>query len=422
MNIDQVLEYVEEQDVKFIRLSFCDVFGKQKNVSILPDELPKAFKEGISIDGSAIDGFMDEKNSDLFLYPDPDTCSILPWRSMEGAVIRMECQIKYPDETPFERDCRYIMKKAIRKAKEKGITFVFGTEFEFYLFKLDENENNTYIPLDQGGYMDVSPEDKGEDVRREICFTLSDMGIQPEASHHEEGPGQNEIDFHYAGALTAADNAMAFKGAVRSIAAQYGLCASFMPKPLSDEYGNGLHVNLSVEKDGRSLFEQEGGVLAPDAQHAMAGILHRIREISLFLNPIPSSYRRLGSFEAPKAVNWSYGSRSQLIRIPACTPGHGRMELRSPDPACNPYLAFALILAAAMEGITEVAPLQSPMAVTEYLPGNLEEAIALAETSEFVREVIPESTLNKYLDEKRKTAARFDADPKAVFQQHLRTI
>ena len=422
MTQQEVIEFVQENDVKFIRLAFVDLFGAMKNIAVMASELPRAFEGGISFDASAVKGFCDVDRSELFLKPDPNTLTLLPWRPQTGRVARMMCDCLTPEGKPFDGYSRTILRRQVEKARSLGYFFRLGTEYEFYLFQADENGEGTLKPQDQAGYMDVSPLDKGENIRREICLTLEEMHIQPESSHHENGPGQNEIDFHYAGALTAADNAMAFKGAVRSIAAQYGLCASFMPKPLSDEYGNGLHVNLSVEKDGRSLFEQEGGVLAPDAQHAMAGILHRIREISLFLNPIPSSYRRLGSFEAPKAVNWSYGSRSQLIRIPACTPGHGRMELRSPDPACNPYLAFALILAAAMEGITEVAPLQSPMAVTEYLPGNLEEAIALAETSEFVREVIPESTLNKYLDEKRKTAARFDADPKAVFQQHLRTI
>mgnify|MGYP000031241509 FL=1 len=270
--------------------------------------------------------------------------------------------------------------------------------------------------------MDVSPLDKGENVRRDICLTLENMGIIPESSHHEHGPGQNEIDFQYAGALKAADNAMSFKTTVRTIANQYGLCASFLPKPLRDESGNGLHINLSIERGGINIFEQQDGQLSLDAQHAIAGILSRIREISLFLNPLPSSYQRLGCWEAPKRINWSFGNRSQLVRIPAAHPGAGRMELRSPDPACNPYLAFALVLAAAMEGITEVTPLQAPLDDSGSLPESLEEAISLAEKSAFIREVLPENVIDAYLAEKKKTAARFEADANAVFQQHLRTI
>lgn len=399
MNIDQVLEYVEEQDVKFIRLSFCDVFGKQKNVSILPDELPKAFKEGISIDGSAIDGFMDEKNSDLFLYPDPDTCSILPWRSMEGAVIRMECQIKYPDETPFERDCRYILKKAIRKAKEKGITFVFGTEFEFYLFKLDENENNTYIPLDQGGYMDVSPEDKGEDVRREICFTLSDMGIQPEASHHEEGPGQNEIDFRYSTALRAADNAQTFKWVVKTISKSNGLYADFSPKPLKQEAGNGLHINISIESEDNKDY----------LDNVLAGLMNHLEEMTLFLNPDVSSYERIGKRKAPKYITWSAYNRTQAIRIPATKCKNIRLELRSPDPCCNPYLAFALIIYAGLDGIERNLKAPEEVNVNLYqakdditsqlkaIPDSIRKASNITRESEFIAEYIPEKIIEAYL-------------------------
>lgn len=399
MNIDQVLEYVEEQDVKFIRLSFCDVFGKQKNVSILPDELPKAFKEGISIDGSAIDGFMDEKNSDLFLYPDPDTCSILPWRSMEGAVIRMECQIKYPDETPFERDCRYILKKAIRKAKEKGITFVFGTEFEFYLFKLDENENNTYIPLDQGGYMDVSPEDKGEDVRREICFTLSDMGIQPEASHHEEGPGQNEIDFRYSTALRAADNAQTFKWVVKTISKSNGLYADFSPKPLKQEAGNGLHINISIESEDNKDY----------LDNILAGLMNHLEEMTLFLNPDVSSYERIGKRKAPKYITWSAYNRTQAIRIPATKSKNIRLELRSPDPCCNPYLAFALIIYAGLDGIERNLKAPEEVNVNLYqakdditsqlkaIPDSIRKASNITRESEFIAEYIPEKIIEAYL-------------------------
>ena len=417
----EVMEFVEENDVKFIRLAFVDLFGTMKNIAIMPTELPRAFDRGISFDASAVKGFCDISSSELFLKPDPGTLTVLPWRPQTGRVARMICDCLTPDGTLFEGYSRTILRRQVEKARELGYQFRMGTEYEFYLFQADEQGEMTLRPQDEAGYMDVAPLDKGENVRREICLTLEAMGIQPERSHHEHGPGQNEVDFRAAGALTAADNAMTFKSTVRTIAAQYGLHASFMPKPLSEESGNGLHVNLSIEKDGIQLFEAPDGTLTDDAQHAMAGILRRIREISVFLNPIPNSYRRLGSFEAPKHINWSFGNRSQLIRIPASVPGTGRMELRSPDPACNPYLAFALMIAAAMEGIREQMPLQKPLEVTGDLPGSLFTAVMYARESGFVYEVLGDM-LKKYTDEKKKTAARFETDPEGLFRQHLRTI
>ncbi len=422
MTEQEVLEFVEENDVKFIRLAFVDLFGALKNISIMPTQLHRALNGSVSFDASAVKGFCDISHSELFLRPDPKTITLLPWRPQTGRVARMMCDCLTPDGKPFEGYSREILRRQVEKARALGLTFRIGTEYEFYLFQADEAGNITLQPQDRAGYMDVSPLDKGENVRRDICLTLENMNIMPESSHHEQGPGQNEIDFHYAGALTAADHAMSFKTAVRTIANQYGLCASFMPKPLRDESGNGLHINLSIERGGVNIFAQENGKLSNDAQHAIAGILSRIREISLFLNPLPSSYQRLGCCEAPKRINWSFGNRSQLVRIPAAEAGSGRMELRSPDPACNPYLAFALVLAAAMEGITEVTPLQEPLKDSGELPDNLEEAIALASKSSFIREVLPESVIEAYLEEKRKTAARYEADANAVYQLHLRTI
>ena len=418
----EVIEFVEENDVKFIRLAFMDFFGTMKNIAIMPTQLHRAFNGGISFDASAVKGFCDISNSELFLKPDPNTLTVLPWRPQTGRVARMICDCLTPDGKLFEGYSRTILRRQVEKAREQGYRFRLGTEYEFYLFQADEQGNVTTRPQDEAGYMDVSPLDKGENVRREICLTLEAMGIAPECSHHEHGPGQNEVDFRSAEALTAADHAMTFKTTVRTIAAQYGLCASFMPKPLEKESGNGLHVNLSIEKDGgQHLFETEDGTLSSDAQHAMAGILRRIREISVFLNPIPNSYTRLGQFEAPRQINWSFGNRGQLIRIPAALPGMGRMELRSPDPACNPYLAFALIIAAAMEGIRDQAELQPPLENVGKLPGSLYEAILCARESGFVREV-PGDTLDKYIEEKKKTAARHETEPEALFALHLRTI
>lgn len=388
MTYEDVIEFCEEQDVRFIRLSYFDIYGIQKNVSVLPSELKRAFTEGISFDASAIDGFLDEVHSDLFLYPDPNTMSILPWRSMDGSVIRMYCDIKYPDGTPFERDVRYILKKAVNKAKEMGISVNFGSEFEFYLFKQDENGENTYIPLDQAGYMDIAPLDKGENVRREICLTLSEMGIDPEVSHHEMGHGQNEIDFRYSSALQAADNAATFKWVVQAIANMQGLVADFSPKPINDQPGNGMHINMSVENHEELMMP------------FMAGILNRIEEMTLFLNPIKDSYKRLGKDKAPQYISWSYQNRNQLIRIPA-THSTNRIELRSPDCSCNIYLAYALLICAGLEGIEkklETIPC-TDVATNDLkrLPQDLKEAKRKASESEWLRYILGKDVVDIYV-------------------------
>ncbi len=388
MTYEDVIEFCEEQDVRFIRLSYFDIYGIQKNVSVLPSELKRAFKEGISFDASAIDGFLDEVHSDLFLYPDPNTMSILPWRSMDGSVIRMYCDIKYPDGTPFERDVRYILKKAVNKAKEMGISVNFGSEFEFYLFKQDENGENTYIPLDQAGYMDIAPLDKGENVRREICLTLSEMGIDPEVSHHEMGHGQNEIDFRYSSALQAADNAATFKWVVQAIANMQGLVADFSPKPINDQPGNGMHINMSVENHEELMMP------------FMAGILNRIEEMTLFLNPIKDSYKRLGKDKAPQYISWSYQNRNQLIRIPA-THSTSRIELRSPDCSCNIYLAYALLICAGLEGVEkklETIPC-TDVATNDLkrLPQDLKEAKRKASESKWLRNILGKDVVDIYV-------------------------
>ena len=388
MTYEDVIEFCEEQDVRFIRLSYFDIYGIQKNVSVLPTELKRAFTEGISFDASAIDGFLDEVHSDLFLYPDPNTMSILPWRSMDGSVIRMYCDIKYPDGTPFERDVRYILKKAVNKAKELGISVNFGSEFEFYLFKQDENGENTYIPLDQAGYMDIAPLDKGENVRREICLTLSEMGIDPEVSHHEMGHGQNEIDFRYSSALQAADNAATFKWVVQAIANMQGLVADFSPKPINDQPGNGMHINMSVENHEELMMP------------FMAGIFNRIEEMTLFLNPTKNSYKRLGKDKAPQYISWSYQNRNQLIRIPA-THSTNRIELRSPDCSCNIYLAYALLICAGLEGIEkklETIPC-TDVATNDLkrLPQDLKEAKRKANESEWLRDILGKDVVDIYV-------------------------
>ena len=389
---DEVMTYCQEEDVKFIRLAFCDLTGRQKNIAIMPEELGRAFRYGISFDASAIPGFGDEVRSDLFLFPDPSTLSVLPWRSAQGQVVRMFCDIRRPDGSPFERDSRRLLKKAVEAAKEMGITCYFGAEFEFYLFRTGENGEATRIPYDNAGYMDIAPEDKGENVRREICLTLVDMGIRPEGSHHEEGPGQNEIDFRYSDALTAADNAVTFQAVVKTIAMQSGLSACFSPKPLPDQSGNGLHINMSLQ-GARDQRQRDA---------FMAGILRHVREITAFLNPTEESYLRLGEKKAPRYVTWSPENRSQLIRIPAARGDAVRFELRSPDPGANPYIAYALLIYAGLEGIRTESSLCPPVNVNlftagpevtdslETLPANLPEALELARRSPLIARYMPE--------------------------------
>lgn len=389
---DEVMTFVEEEDVKFIRLAFCDVHGRQKNISIMPSELKRAFEDGVSFDSSAIAGFGDVVHSDLFLHPDPSTLSVLPWRPSNGRVVRMFCDIKYPDGRQYENDGRYILRKAVAKATDMGITCYFGSEFEFYLFNTDENGEKTDKPFDNAGYMDIAPDDKGENVRREICFTLLDMGIMPESSHHEEGPGQNEIDFRYGGAMTAANNAVTFKSVVKTIAKRNGLYADFSPKPLLHESGNGMHINVSVKSND--------GINHTDS--FMAGILDHITEMTAFLNPTEESYKRLGEDKAPKYVTWSPENRSQLIRIPAAKKEYSRIELRSPDPCANPYVAYALIIYAGLDGVKRKLKSPKPVNVDLYnassditeslkgLPDTLEKARKEASNSGFIKSILPE--------------------------------
>ena len=389
---EDVYSYVEQEDVKFIRLAFCDISGRQKNISIMPQELKRAFSQGISFDASAIGGFGGVVESDLFLFPIPSTLSLMPWRPSRGKVVRMFCKIRYPDGRPFPMDCRALLAQAVREARDLGLSIQIGAEFEFYLFKTDADGNPTTQPFDHAGYMDRAPEDKGENVRREICLTLESMGILPESSHHEEGPGQNEIDFRYSDAMTAADNALLFASTVRAVAVSNGLYADFSPKPIPGEAGNGLHINISLKTEEGSHLNQ----------HFMAGILDHIREMTAFLNPTENSYRRLGEKKAPRFVTWSPGNRSQLIRIPAAQGEYKRMELRSPDPTVNPYLAYALVIFAGLDGVKRKLLPPEPLNVNMYtagpeitdaletLPGSLAEARKLARESEFIRSVLPE--------------------------------
>ena len=412
--VREVLEFVKQNDVKFIRLAFCDMFGTQKNISIMPDELERAFKEGVSFDASAIRGFGDVAKSDLLLFPDADTLNVLPWRPQQGRVVRFFCDIKTPDKEEFLYDSRNILKKVVRICQEKGYTPYIGTECEFYLFKTDEDGEATYITHDKGGYFDMAPIDKGENIRREICLCLEEMGIKPESSHHEQGPGQNEIDYEYSNALSAADNLISFRSLVKTKASENGLFASFMPRPLETECGSGLHINISLYKDNKNIFEDKNDKQYKYAESFISGILNRIEEITLFLNSSTNSYKRLGKDKAPKYITWSKENRSQLIRIPASKGNRCRMELRSPDSSCNPYIAFALLIKAGIEGIEKNLQLCNPHNINLFnandnkvknlktLPNNLNEAINNALNSEFIKTVLPQKTINNYIDDKKQ--------------------
>jgi glutamine synthetase len=395
---DEILQFAQEEDVKFIRLAFCDIFGKQKNISIMPDELPRAFDQGITFDASSILGFSDEAHSDLLLHPEADTLMPLPWRPEHGRVVQMFSSVSYPDGTPFEGDTRHILKKAVKASMDAGYSFSFGSEQEFYLFRLDDKGKKTSIPCDEAGYMDIAPDDHGENVRREICLTLEKMGIHPESSHHEEGPGQNEIDFRYSSPLEAADNSQMFQRIVKTVAHRNGLYADFSPKPVKNKPGNGFHINMSVNP-----FDENNNF-----KHMLAGIMKNIEDMTLFLNPTKDSYKRLGKAKAPGYITWSEENRSQLIRIPAAAGEYRRAELRSPDPGANPYLAFALLIYAGLEGIQNKLELPEPAKINLYkaspgelsrykkLPNSYQKACSLASSSSFIKEHIPSKILEIY--------------------------
>lgn len=387
---EEVMRFVREQDVRFVKLAFCDIYGNLKNISISSKELERAFVQGISFDASAITGFLKVDESDLFLFPDASTLSILPWRPSQGRVIRLFCFIKRPDGTQFEGDTRSLLSSWADKAVLAGYQFTVGPECEFYIFQRDENGEPTRKPVDHGTYFDPSPLDKCENIRREICLTLQQMGFYTERSHHESGPGQNEVDFRYGSPLESADNLITFKNVVKSLAERAGLFASFLPKPLPAESGSGLHVNIALSEQNEYL-----------QSFMIAGILRRIDDITLFCNPLVNSYERLGTFEAPKHVGWGHANRSLLVRIPQASGPYRRFEVRSPDPSTNPYLCFTLLIAAAMEGIKDkVAIGEEQQYRKQDLPATLAEAIECARKSSFIQTVLPHRLIDFFLEAK----------------------
>lgn len=415
----EVINFVKENDIKFIRLAFCDVFGIQKNIAIMSDELQNAFENGIAFDGFAIDGFSNEKNNTLLLFPDPTTLSILPWRPSEGRVARFFCDVKYPNGENFESDSRMILTKAVNKAKEMGYTIKVGTECEFYIFKTDDEGQPTLMPYDEAGYFDVSPVDKGENIRREICLTLEEMGITPISSHHERGPGQNRIIFRNSEALLAADDFVTFKWIVKAIANKNGGYATFMPKPLKELSGSGLHLNLLVFKDNENILSK-GLEDSKEAKYFIAGIMNRIKEITAILNPTRNSYKRFGEFYAPKSITWSKKNPNTLIKITDYIENRSKVTLRSLDPTANPYLAFALVINAGLEGIKRKEELNENANLKYFtqdakiedidtLADNFSLALGVFENSTFVKECLGENLVYNFVN-KRKKDLQIDED------------
>ncbi len=421
----EVLQFVEENDVKFVKLMFCDIFGALKAISVPAGELQKVFDKGLLFDASKLSGFMNFFCTDLLLFPDPNTLALLPWRPQQGRVVRLFCTVKYPDGTVFEGDGRSFLKNAIEYARGKGFNFLIGTSCEFYVFEKNDNGKITKIPHDFAGYCDTAPADRGENLRRDICITLEQMDIYPGSSRHEGGPGQNEIDFQYSNALRAADNLVTFKNVVKSVADRNGLYATFMPKPLCDRPGSGLHIMLMCMKGTENIFAPRLGDMSSEARSMIAGILNRIKDITLFLNATAGSYSRLGSALAPKYISWSHENHAQLLRVPMESKEENAVILRSPDNTCNPYFALGLIIYACLEGVLTKAKLRDAADLSneelescaEKLPTNLREAVEAARDSEFLKEHLPEELLEHVINEKTCEVNEYDrCENKEMFE------
>lgn len=415
----KILNMAETEDVEFIRLQFTDLFGTLKNVAITKSQLAKALDNKIMFDGSSIEGFARIEESDMYLYPDYDTFEILPFRPHQGKVARMICDVYKPDGTQLENDPRFILKKVIKEAEDMGYVFNVGPECEFFLFHTDDNGGPTTISHEKAGYFDLGPTDLGENARRDIVLNLEEMGFEVEASHHEVAPAQHEINFKYGEALETADRIMTYKLTVKTIAKRHGLYASFMPKPKYGVCGSGMHINMSLsDKEGKNIFADENDVngLSKEAYSFIAGLMEHMREMSAITNPIVNSYKRLvPGYEAPTYIAWSATNRSPLVRVPAAKGSGTRVELRCPDCACNPYLAFAVCLAAGLDGIkrglTPPASVQQDIfemtekeraeARIDSLPRNLYEAVQEMKKSEFMKGVLGEEVFRKYVSAKR---------------------
>ena len=413
-----IFNMVEEEDVEFIRLQFTDMFGTLKNVAITSSQLEKALSNECMFDGSSIEGFVRIEESDMYLYPDLDTFVIFPWRPQQGKVARIICDVYTSDRKPFEGDPRYILKKAVEDATQMGYRFDVGPECEFFLFNQDEDGQPTTISMERAGYFDLGPIDLGENARRDMVLTLEDMGYEIEASHHEVAPAQHEIDFRYDEAVKTADNIMTFKLVTKTIAKRHGLHATFMPKPKDGIHGSGMHLNMSLSRDGKNVFadEKDPNGLSKEAYYFIGGLMKHIKAISFITNPIVNSYKRLvPGYEAPVYIAWSANNRTPLIRIPRVSGESTRVELRSPDGAANPYLALAVCLAAGMEGIKnkilppesvdeniyEMTDVVKNALGIEELPASLREAITEFQKDQFMQEVLGEELSQKLIESKR---------------------
>ena len=415
---EQVLSLVKENNVRFIRLQFTDILGQLKNVAITDKQLEKALKNDCMFDGSSIEGFVRIEESDMRLYPDLDSFVIYPWSSAEHRVARLICNVYRPDHTPFEGDPRNVLIRALEQASKMGYTFNVGPELEFFLFHTAPDGAPTTQTHDAAGYFDLGPVDMGEEARIAICLALEEMGFEIEASHHECAPGQHEIDFKYAEALTAADDIVTFKLAVKTIAQKHKLHATFMPKPLFGVAGNGMHTNMSLFKDGKNAFYDPDKAfgLSTEALQFIAGVLDHAKGITAVANPLVNSYKRLvPGYEAPVYIAWSARNRSPLIRVPAARGNSTRVELRSPDPSCNPYLLLALVLRAGLDGIQRGLTPPDPVDGNIYhmsederierkvgnLPGTLDEALEEMIMDPLIRETLGDHVFNKYATAKR---------------------
>lgn len=417
---EDIIRICKEQDVKFIRLQFVDIFGILKNVAVPVEQLEAVLNNEIMFDGSSIEGFVRIQESDMYLRPDLNTFTIFPWRPSPNKVARLICDVYLPDGTPFPGCPRGVLKKMLKKAEEMGFKFFVGPEIEFFLFLTDENGNPTLQTHDQGGYFDLAPVDLGEDARRDMVLTLEEMEFEIEASHHEVAPGQHEIDFKYDDALYTADNVVTFKLVVKTIAQRHGLHATFMPKPIFGINGSGMHTNMSLARvsDGKNAFLDPNDKLqlSKEAYYFIGGLMKHAREFALVTNPLVNSYKRLvPGYEAPVYIAWSPRNRSPLIRVPAKRGQATRVELRNPDPSANPYLAFAAVLAAGLDGIKNKIEPPEPVEENIFimseeeraqrgigsLPGSLEEAIKEFENSALMRETLGDHIFEKYLEAKK---------------------
>jgi glutamine synthetase len=415
----EIKNIIDEQEVKFVRLQFVDINGQVKNMAVPADQIDRILNNEIMLDGSSIKGFRSIETSDMYFFPDKKTFAILPWRSKEGVkVARLICDIHNADGTPFEGCPRANLKRVMQEAAEMGFTMNVGPEAEFFLFKKDTEGKATTITHDHAGYYDVGPDDLGEDVRGEIVRTLQAMGFEIEASHHEVAEGQHEIDFKYSDVLTTADNVATFKIAVKAVAAKHDLHATFMPKPIFGINGSGMHCNLSLFKNGKNAFldEKKPYKLSDIALWSIGGVLKNVRSITAVTNPTVNSYKRLvPGYEAPVYLAWSLANRSALVRVPAKRGNATRIELRSPDPSCNPYLAFAAILTAALDGIRNQIEPPSPVESNIYqlsgkerkrykissLPGSLAESVELLEKSNIARAALGDHIFGEFISAKR---------------------